>query len=348
MRDYGVVRVRFWDWAKRKKLTPEAKEMALYLLTCPHGNSLGCFRLPMAYLCDDLGVVAKAAAKTLTELQRVGFIHLDEEDSGWTWIVDYLEHNPMPNGNVGKAVGKMLEQVPRAVSFYADLLASLHGLPHFPPNLIDTLRERYLKGSDTVSRPIETHTQTHTHDPIHEHDQGEGAGAPPAPEASNGAQPQTSKAPNGRDSGHRRDPGGDRQAGNAERGTRLPDDWQPDEGQRAFALEQGLDPDATARRFRNHWHAKPGKDGRKARWGATWENWCTSPLEQRHRAGNGFKTYEERRHPHPLRRRARAAGRVARRERALRRDQPAVLRAAGLWRCWARSAWRTRPAPSLP
>lgn len=185
MRDYGVVRVRFWEWAKRKKLSLEARQLALYLLTSPHGNSLGCFRLPIAYLCDDLDAAPKVLAKTLEELQRVGFIHLDEEGSAWVWIVDYLEHNPVPNGNVGKAIGRMLEQVPAVVSFYADLLASLHGLPHFPPNLIDTLRERYLNGSDRVSRGTETHTQTHDHeqehDQTHEHEQGSGAVAPAPP-----------------------------------------------------------------------------------------------------------------------------------------------------------------------
>ena len=33
MRDYGVVRVRFWAWAERKKLSLEARDLALYLLT---------------------------------------------------------------------------------------------------------------------------------------------------------------------------------------------------------------------------------------------------------------------------------------------------------------------------
>ena len=27
MRDYGVVRVRFWAWAKRKKLSAEARDL---------------------------------------------------------------------------------------------------------------------------------------------------------------------------------------------------------------------------------------------------------------------------------------------------------------------------------
>ena len=121
MRDYGVVRVRFWSWAKRKKLSLEARDLALYLLTSPHGNSLGCFRLPMAYLCDDLDANAKAVSKSLDELKAVGFLEREEED-GWTWIRDFLEHNPIPNSNVGKAIGKLLEQIPQSVAFYERLV----------------------------------------------------------------------------------------------------------------------------------------------------------------------------------------------------------------------------------
>src|SRR5215203_6198184 len=121
MRDYGVVRIRFWSWAKRKKLSIEARDLALYLLTSPHGNSLGCFRLPMAYLCEDFDANAKAVSKSLDALKEVGFLERDQED-GWTWICDYLEHNPVPNGNVGKAIGKLVEQIPQSVAFYERLL----------------------------------------------------------------------------------------------------------------------------------------------------------------------------------------------------------------------------------
>jgi hypothetical protein len=173
MRDYGVVRVRFWSWAKRKKLSIEARELALYLLTSPHGNSLGCFRLPMAYLCDDLDANAKAVSKSLAELKAVGFLEREEED-GWTWIRDFLEHNPIPNSNVGKAIGKLLEQIPQSVAFYADLLDALTVFK-VDGDLIDTLRERYRNRFDTVPKLVygsvsglKTHNQNQTQEHTHE------------------------------------------------------------------------------------------------------------------------------------------------------------------------------------
>lgn len=50
---------------------------------------------------------------------------------------------------------------------------------------------------------------------------------------------------------------------------KLPDDWKTwAEGERP-----DLSADDTADAFRDYWIAKPGKDGRKADWQATWRNW---------------------------------------------------------------------------
>lgn len=47
------------------------------------------------------------------------------------------------------------------------------------------------------------------------------------------------------------------------RGTRLPDDWQPNAEERAYAEAHGLDPDEVAIEFCDYWLAKAGKDARK-------------------------------------------------------------------------------------
>lgn len=58
-------------------------------------------------------------------------------------------------------------------------------------------------------------------------------------------------------------------------GTRLPDDWVPDPDLIAWArferpdLQIGTEIDA----FSDYWRSKPGKDGRKTDWSATFRNW---------------------------------------------------------------------------
>ena len=171
MRDYGVVRVRFWEWAKRKRLNAEERELALYLLTSPHGNSLGCFRLPMAYLCDDLGKCSDTVTQTVSRLSEIGFLERDEE-TGWTWIIGFLEHNPIPNRNVGKAVEKQIEAVPVEVPFYGRMVEDLRSgaTPDdkgISPTFLDRVWERYRNRFGRVTEPVygsekgqKTHTQT--------------------------------------------------------------------------------------------------------------------------------------------------------------------------------------------
>lgn len=59
------------------------------------------------------------------------------------------------------------------------------------------------------------------------------------------------------------------------RGTRLPSDWLPTPSQIDWARNEapGLDIGREADLFRDYWIAKPGKDGIKTNWPATWRNW---------------------------------------------------------------------------
>lgn len=70
----------------------------------------------------------------------------------------------------------------------------------------------------------------------------------------------------------------------SKRGTRLPADWQPSDKNRADALEAGCPENMIQRMgngFRDYWVAKPGKDGVKLDWDATWRNWARREAERR-------------------------------------------------------------------
>jgi len=70
------------------------------------------------------------------------------------------------------------------------------------------------------------------------------------------------------------------------RGTRLPTDFvMPDDwiewamSERAWTRQ---DAENEASNFHDHWIAKPGKDGRKIDWAATWRNWVRNSRRQAH------------------------------------------------------------------
>lgn len=59
------------------------------------------------------------------------------------------------------------------------------------------------------------------------------------------------------------------------RGTSLRADWQLPDDWKAWATKERPDIDVVtvAESFRDYWVAKPGKEGRKSDWQATWRNW---------------------------------------------------------------------------
>lgn len=58
-------------------------------------------------------------------------------------------------------------------------------------------------------------------------------------------------------------------------GSRLPADWLMTEEMEQFCRTErpDLEPSEVACRFADYWRSKPGKDGRKSDWLATWRNW---------------------------------------------------------------------------
>jgi uncharacterized protein YdaU (DUF1376 family) len=67
-------------------------------------------------------------------------------------------------------------------------------------------------------------------------------------------------------------------------GSRLPDEWEPGDEGRKFALSLGFDGrrfSDEAAKFCDYWRAQPGVKGRKSDWPATWRNWCRNAGQQR-------------------------------------------------------------------
>ena len=124
MRDYGKVYTRFWLKQNVLSWSDSAKLLGLYLLTCPHCNLLGCFRLPIGYVASDLNWEEQQVAKALNELEQDQFL-IRCEESGWTLIRSFLKHNPIENPNQGKAAFRLLKDVPADFVGMASLLKSL-------------------------------------------------------------------------------------------------------------------------------------------------------------------------------------------------------------------------------
>ena len=82
---------------------------------------------------------------------------------------------------------------------------------------------------------------------------------------------------------------GGTRAERADRGARLPADWSPTEDDRAFAASLGVAVEREAASFRDYWTSKPGADGRKTNWSATWRNWVRRTSERKASNGSGSR-----------------------------------------------------------
>lgn len=79
------------------------------------------------------------------------------------------------------------------------------------------------------------------------------------------------------------------------RATRIPNNFEPSPAVRAdmAAKRPDVDLELETEKFRDFWAAKPGKDGTKLDWDATWRNWIRNSRQspqsqQKPRAGNGY------------------------------------------------------------
>jgi hypothetical protein len=85
-------------------------------------------------------------------------------------------------------------------------------------------------------------------------------------------------------------------ADHSSKGKRLPPDWIPTPGNyEQVALDAGLlceDIEHELASFGDYWRARPGKDGTKLDWDATWRNWLRKARPGRARRGNAVSTQD--------------------------------------------------------
>ena len=149
MRDFGKICTSMWASLQRSGLRSHSKLLFAYLLSSPHTTMLGCFRLPMAYAVDDLASEdfgEREVRRAFAELSSKGLIALDEAFAT-VLIPTFLRWNPVENPNQGKAIVKLVAQIPAASSVYLGLIDALRAnsgnLPKGFPNDLDTLSKGY-------------------------------------------------------------------------------------------------------------------------------------------------------------------------------------------------------------
>jgi hypothetical protein len=110
---YQKIESTIWYDEKFKSLTPSQQRLWLYLLTCPHGNLIGLFVLPLGYIKTDLEVLPKDLRKDLGKVIEKGFVRYCES-TNLIWIKNYLKYNPLTNPNQKKAAIRIITELPKS------------------------------------------------------------------------------------------------------------------------------------------------------------------------------------------------------------------------------------------
>lgn len=146
MRDYGKVHTSFWISDGMRRVSDDARLLALYLLTGQHTNMIGCFRLPDGYVSEDLAWTPERVSKGFDELSSNGFATRDKA-SKWVLIRNFLSWNSVENPNQGIAALRLFDQVPDKSSIKPELARVLAAA-------IAHIGSAKLKGSERVLQPF--------------------------------------------------------------------------------------------------------------------------------------------------------------------------------------------------
>lgn len=124
MRIYGSVQICFWENSEIQCLSDQAKILAIYLLTGPHSNMIGCFRLPDGYVSEDLRWDPHIAKQAFNQLSKIDFLTRDEK-SFWVMVHHFLKWNPIQNPRQGIGIQKLFDVVPGQSTVFKPLINAL-------------------------------------------------------------------------------------------------------------------------------------------------------------------------------------------------------------------------------
>lgn len=124
---YGKVNEAFWDSERIDGLSDRAALLALFLVTGPHRNAIGCFKLGRGAIMDTPRFDkwgSEGVSEALQELTEKGFIVRDER-TGWTFITKGLKHDPIKGRNAAVGALRLALRVPVESNVYKALIEQL-------------------------------------------------------------------------------------------------------------------------------------------------------------------------------------------------------------------------------
>ena len=109
---YVLLATKFWTDEKIINLDTETKLLYLYMLSSPHSNMAGYYRLPKAYIKADLHLSDKGFTKGFNKLLKKGLIKYCDKSSV-ILVLNYYKYNKIQNENQAKGAANRTSELPQ-------------------------------------------------------------------------------------------------------------------------------------------------------------------------------------------------------------------------------------------
>ncbi len=163
MKTFGKIESQFWDTMRHEELSDQGKLLAAYLLTCKHGNMIGIFSLPRAYIMGDLKWDAETVEITVSELLANRFLSVSAK-TDYICINKFMSHNRAENVKQMEARLRLLLNLPESLSNDVPMFTNLVSGELLKAGsfkggsetrrLIELVRSKFTKCSEPVSEPL--------------------------------------------------------------------------------------------------------------------------------------------------------------------------------------------------
>jgi hypothetical protein len=127
MRAFGIIDNGFWKNESLQRLPVPTRYVAIYLASGPHTNAVGCFRLPLSYISEDLNIQSRFVMKAIKELEAISFLKFDTS-SKYFAIMNFFTtrvKKSLANSNFRIAATRELEEIPDSVPFKKEIQLQL-------------------------------------------------------------------------------------------------------------------------------------------------------------------------------------------------------------------------------
>lgn len=109
MREFTTIMPQLFQSQRYLQASSGARELFLYLLAGPHSNSVGCFRVPAAYVAHDLQRTENEVREWLDEIERLGLI---DRDGDVIKIERWMKHSRFSTMKFLAGAQKAIDQIP--------------------------------------------------------------------------------------------------------------------------------------------------------------------------------------------------------------------------------------------